>query len=117
LFRPEDPNQLIQVLPQREVYSSVERIKGFRYPAPGSRMDAKIPVRESEDAIYDTNYYSRDPRNLPNDVRNCDIFSSFSYLENILEQSIVELHRTSLVGFRHSKIPNHHQEKDHLITL
>jgi len=42
----------------------VERIKGFRYPAPGSRPHANIPIRESEDGVYDVKYYSRDPRNV-----------------------------------------------------
>ncbi len=69
IFRPEDPNDLIQVLPQMDVRSSVTRIKGFRYPAPGSRSDARVPIRESEDHVFSTNYYIRDPANLKTNVR------------------------------------------------
>lgn len=68
MFRPEDPNSLIQVLPQREQNVAVERIKGYRYPAPGSRTGARVPVRDSEEDVYDIKHYSRDPRNLKPDV-------------------------------------------------
>jgi hypothetical protein len=51
-----------------EVNFPVERIKGFRFPAPGSRTGARIPTRESADQIYDTGYYYRDPRNLKSKV-------------------------------------------------
>ena len=44
------------------------RIKGFRYPSPGSQPAPKIPIR-SEDEIYNTNHYSRDPRNLPDETQ------------------------------------------------
>jgi len=68
LFRAEDPNGLIQVLPQREAnVSGVERIKGYRYPAPGSRTGARVPIRESEEDVYDIKHYSRDPRNVKPD--------------------------------------------------
>lgn len=55
---------MIQVLPPRDTRTSVERIKGFRYPAPGSRFDARMPLR-TEDELYNINFYARDPRNLP----------------------------------------------------
>jgi hypothetical protein len=48
--------------------SGVDRIKGFRYPAPGSRTGARIPTVASADEIYDNNFYSRDPRNFKKDV-------------------------------------------------
>jgi len=68
-FRPEDPGGLLQVLPQREAnVSGVERIKGYRYPAPGSRTGARVPVRDSAEEVYDIKHYSRDPRNLKPDV-------------------------------------------------
>ena len=56
-----------QVLPQRDVGREVERIQGFRYPAPGSRTPGSVPVRESEDAVYNVNFYSRDSRNVPSE--------------------------------------------------
>lgn len=46
----------------------MERIKGYRYPAPGSRTGARVPVRDNSDMLYDTNYAPRDPRNLPKTV-------------------------------------------------
>jgi len=66
-FAPHDPNKLWQVLPQRAVYNEgIERIKGFRYPSPGSMAPiARIPVRESEDETYNIQHYTRDPRNWP----------------------------------------------------
>lgn len=69
LFRPEDPNGLIQVLPPTLVNTTVERIKGNRYPSPGSRSSASIPLLENSDDIYNTNYISRDPKNLKRNVR------------------------------------------------
>ena len=44
------------------------RIKGFRYPSPGSRPAAKVPSR-TEDELYNTNHYSKDPRNLPDETQ------------------------------------------------
>jgi hypothetical protein len=64
LFRPEDPNKLLQILPPLWPHQEVTRIKGFRTPSPGSQAQASVPVRESADDIYNINYYSRDPRNL-----------------------------------------------------
>ena len=67
IFRPEDPHNLSQVLPPRANPTSVERIKGFRFPSPGSRTGARIPTRDS-DELYDTGYFKRDPRNLLRNV-------------------------------------------------
>ena len=36
VFRPEDPINLWQATPQMQTGSKVERIKGYRYPAPRS---------------------------------------------------------------------------------
>ena len=68
LYRAEDPNNLHQVLPQKVVTVPVDRIKGYRFPAPGSRTGAKIPARDSEDDIYDTGFFKKDPRLLPREV-------------------------------------------------
>lgn len=68
LFRAEDPNFLMQIMPAKWQHNTVERIKGFRYPSPGSQPNASVPVRESEDDIYNTNFYPRDPRNLKTGV-------------------------------------------------
>eukprot|EP01033_Poteriospumella_lacustris_P002770 gene2770-2013_t len=64
LFRPEDPNKLLQILPWNWQHHEVARIKGFRNPSPGSQAAPSVPTRESEDDIYNTNFYPRDPRNL-----------------------------------------------------
>eukprot|EP01036_Dinobryon_divergens_P026847 gene26847-35539_t len=65
LFRAEDPNNLHQILPPRENNTPVKSIKGYRYPAPGSRTGARIPTRESSDEIFNNSYYTKDARNLP----------------------------------------------------
>eukprot|EP00596_Hydrurales_sp_CCMP1899_P007680 CAMPEP_0119037696 /NCGR_PEP_ID=MMETSP1177-20130426/6192_1 /TAXON_ID=2985 /ORGANISM="Ochromonas sp, Strain CCMP1899" /LENGTH=198 /DNA_ID=CAMNT_0006999313 /DNA_START=108 /DNA_END=701 /DNA_ORIENTATION=- len=65
LFAPDDPNNLHQVLPQRHTLGlNVDRIKGYRYPAPGSRHGALIPIRESSDELYATTQMISDNRNL-----------------------------------------------------
>ena len=68
VFRPEDPINLWQATPQMQTGSSVERIKGYRYPAPGSVHRAAVPVRDNEDTVYDIKNYTRDPNNLALDV-------------------------------------------------
>jgi hypothetical protein len=69
-FKPDDVYNLYQVPPQRSIQgvNGVERIKGYRYPAPGSQPFPKVPTRETEDEIYDTNFYARDPRNIQRKV-------------------------------------------------
>ena len=71
MYRADDPNNLWQVAPRFNTKTStpVERIKGYRYPAPGSQPQPSIPVRENADKVYDTKYYDHDPRNLPKHVR------------------------------------------------
>lgn len=69
LFRAEDPNNLLQILPPRENNTPVKSIKGYRYPAPGSRTGARVPARENSDEIFNNSYYKKDPRNLPIKVR------------------------------------------------
>lgn len=64
LFRPEDPNMMHQMLPPRFNPTSVDRIQGFRFPSPGSRIGARVPIVENSDQIYDTNQYVRDPSNI-----------------------------------------------------
>ena len=68
VFRPEDPINLWQATPQMQTGSKVEHIKGYRYPAPGSVHRAAVPVRDSEDTVYDIKNYSRNPDNLALDV-------------------------------------------------
>jgi len=43
-------------------YPGVDRIKGYRNPAPGSRPAPVIPRFESSDQVFDTKYYTRDTR-------------------------------------------------------
>ena len=69
VFRPNDPNNLLQVTPQFHVQApEVPRIKGQRFPAPGSQPLASIPSRPDSDLLYNNSNYPRDPRNLPNKV-------------------------------------------------
>ena len=71
-FAPHDKNKLWQILPQKMSgeTSGVERIKGFRYPSPGSAQPiARVPVRENSDDVYSIQYYTRDPKNLPIDEK------------------------------------------------
>lgn len=49
LFRPDDINDLYPFPRNRISYPGVERIKGFRYPAPGSRGKVNVPQSESDD--------------------------------------------------------------------
>ena len=68
VFRPEDPTNLWQMPPRFETGSTVERIKGYRYPAPGSQH-ASVPVRDSEDTVYDIKNFTRHPSHMPLNVR------------------------------------------------
>ena len=68
VFRPDDPNNLLQQWPQKDYDGGVDRIEGYRYPAPGSRPEANVPQR-TDDQVYDMKKYTHDPRNLKsNDV-------------------------------------------------
>ena len=42
--------------------AKVERIKGYRYPAPGSQTTANVPTLTNEDVKYDIKYFSRNTR-------------------------------------------------------
>jgi hypothetical protein len=59
LYRAEDPNQMMQVMPQKMNTTGVERIQGYRFPAPGSRAGAHVPEVENEDDIYDIGFSKR----------------------------------------------------------
>ncbi len=68
VFRPENPQDLIQVLPQKDQrVPHVPHIQGFRFPAPGSVHTASVPARDNSDRIYDTRLYPRNPYNLEKD--------------------------------------------------
>jgi hypothetical protein len=51
----------------------VERIKGFRFPSPGSQKEARVPLRETVDDVYQISHYSRDWRNLKNNVSHSSL--------------------------------------------
>ena len=68
MYRPEDPRYLQQVTPQFKTGSTVERIKGFRYPSPGSRPQPVIPLRENEDRLYNNSFYTHDSNNIASKV-------------------------------------------------
>ena len=62
-FRPDDPHGLIGVPEHaRTTTEGVPRIKGFRYPAPGSRPAVEIPTADLDSDPYNINYYSKDTR-------------------------------------------------------
>ena len=63
LFKPDDIHNF-EGVPQsaRLTMPGVERIKGPRYPAPGSRPIPTIPKDPEGTDPYDINYYSRDTR-------------------------------------------------------
>jgi len=62
-FRPDDPHGLVGVPEHaRTTVAGVDRVKGFRYPAPGSRPAVEIPSRHMEDDPYDITYYGKDTR-------------------------------------------------------
>lgn len=68
LFRPDDINDLYPFPRNRISYPGVERIKGFRYPAPGSRGKVNVPQSESDDRLYDIKYFDHDTRRRPQEI-------------------------------------------------
>ena len=69
VYRPNDPINLLQQTPQFKTNATVERIKGYRFPAPGSTHIASSPMRDDEDSVYDTMHYPRSPENITPNVR------------------------------------------------
>ena len=65
-------------MPPTLVHTTVARIKGNRYPSPGSRTEgqASVPALESEDLIYNKPYFARDPRLLQRNV-SADYFNAY----------------------------------------
>lgn len=57
-------------MPPTLVNTTVSRIKGNRYPSPGSRTEglASVPVLDNEDKIYNKPYFARDPKLFKRDV-------------------------------------------------
>lgn len=63
LFRSDDPHGLVGVPEHaRTTVKGVPRIKGFRYPAPGSRPPVTVPTADLGSDPYNNNYYGRDTR-------------------------------------------------------
>lgn len=63
VYRPDDPNNLLQQWPQKDYNANIDRIEGYRFPAPGSRPEPHVPTR-SDDEVFDTKKYASDPRNI-----------------------------------------------------
>jgi len=62
-FRPDDPHGLVGVPENaRTTTVGVDRIKGYRYPAPGSQPPVEIPTRGIGADPYEITYYSRDTK-------------------------------------------------------
>ena len=78
LFRPEDPNDLHQILAagKKSVLSNAGEKAAFRFPSPGSITGARVPHLESSDHVYDTKFFTHDPANLPSKVRPLFNFQS-----------------------------------------
>lgn len=86
VYRPDDPNNLLQQWPQKDYNAGIERIQGYRYPAPGSRPEAHIPTK-SDDEFFDTKKYSHDPRNVKTtDHTYINMKEPFLIDENALER-------------------------------
>ena len=68
-FRPFDWMGGIQAPPTRFEIKDAEHIKGYLYPAPGSRPKALVPDREVGTDIYDTSHYKRDAARAPRRVQ------------------------------------------------
>mmetsp|Transcript_17694 Transcript_17694/g.52625 ORF Transcript_17694/g.52625 Transcript_17694/m.52625 type:complete len:221 (+) Transcript_17694:269-931(+) len=66
-FRPKMPHRMEPGPAANWRPAGVERIQGYRYPAPGSREAARVPRVENTDEVFDTKYYSRDTRRAPRD--------------------------------------------------
>ncbi len=64
VYAPNDPHNLLQQWPQKMSNFGVDRIEGYRFPAPGSRPEAYVPTRDNDDEIFDVKHYPNDPRNL-----------------------------------------------------
>lgn len=59
-FRPDDTHDLHQAPPAKMSMPNIERIKGYRYPSPGSQPTAVMP--DEQDMKYDIKYFSRNTR-------------------------------------------------------
>lgn len=62
VFRPDDTHDLHQAPPARMDMPNVDRIKGYRYPSPGSQPTAVMPPDANEDLKYDIKYFTRNTR-------------------------------------------------------
>ncbi len=96
-----------------DVNTPVERIKGFRYPAPGSRHEARVPIRESEDHVYSTNYYVRDPANINTNVCwvHSIIWLVLVYFLCWQNQLIINAEKRALLSSDNPKLPSHGKRK------
>jgi len=59
-FRPENPKLMEPAPFVQEKLDGVDRIQGYRYPAPGSRPAPRVPRVSNSDNVFDIKYYSRD---------------------------------------------------------
>ena len=72
--------------------------QGHRYPAPGSVHRAAVPVRDSEDTVYDIKNYSRNPDNLALDVGEMT-FTFFLILYILLALTLTTSHAPLVLYF------------------
>jgi len=90
VFREDDIHNLVgQPESARLTMPGVERIKGFRYPAPGSRGPVSIPTVDLNDDFaadpYNTGYYWRDTK------RNTPAMTSFSIVGSAISPEQTKL--------------------------
>ncbi|KAJ8608507.1 hypothetical protein CTAYLR_005714 [Chrysophaeum taylorii] len=61
-FKPLRPHTMEPGPAANQKVEGVERIQGYRYPAPASRPPPVVPRVENPDMTFDIKYYSRDVR-------------------------------------------------------
>eukprot|EP00634_Sargassococcus_sp_CCMP2135_P004058 CAMPEP_0198648208 /NCGR_PEP_ID=MMETSP1467-20131203/3314_1 /TAXON_ID=1462469 /ORGANISM="unid. sp., Strain CCMP2135" /LENGTH=204 /DNA_ID=CAMNT_0044383909 /DNA_START=81 /DNA_END=695 /DNA_ORIENTATION=- len=78
-FRPQKPSDMEPSPLVRQKLKGVDRIQGYRYPAPGSRPPARIPRVDNTDDVFDIKFLGKDTRRAP---RNHIIFTNKKCLDS-----------------------------------
>ena len=86
-FRPGKPSDMEPSPLATQKLAGVDRIQGYRSPAPGSRPAPRVPRLENSDEVFDTKYYHRDTRRMP---RNHIIYYNKKYLNDDQVKAITD---------------------------